>query len=222
MVKKYPYSDIELLKLASKFKSGIEIHYGKLESSLPDYGPDFRENYNRVYTEVREMKSDENQQERLSKLRKTIENEVKTAVKLFASFRMYIQHAFPHDYRIWNKFSYCDFENAIKDYHKMLGCFNEFHEIVKDRKRELDAVHCPPQLYHDIESVREILHDLIDENDKLEKESDTFIESRLSRMNELYYLMEIVHDSAENVFEDEADIIQKFILPVPRTIGQRV
>jgi hypothetical protein len=218
MNRNYPYSETELLKLASKFKAGIEKYSEKLEGELPDFEPNFRDNYNKVYSDARNTKDDNSIKEQISELQKSIEAEVNLAVDLFKSFRLYVQRAFPHDYRIWDKFSYRYFENASHDYKKMLSFFNDFQEIVQERKRYLDSVHCPDELYSGIDTNRDLLHNMVDKNEKLLDELIGFNEMRLAKFNELFYLMGVVRDTVENIFVDEPETIKMFALPVPKGV----
>jgi sugar-specific transcriptional regulator TrmB len=212
---------MELLKLASKFIDGIDKYSERMESEIPDFEPGFRDNFNRVYSEARNIRDDDGR-ERLAELKSSIEDEIKVAISIFKTFRLYIQQAFPHDYRIWEKFGYCDFEDAIDDYRKMLECFNDFHEIIEERKRELDAVHCPAKLYTDIDKNRDLLHDMVDENEKLSAELSGFKEMRLNKFNELFYLMGIVRDGVKDLFKEEPETIKLFALPVSRGAREKV
>ena len=215
MSKNFPFTESELLKIASRFNKNLKGHFHDLQGHSVELDQDFVFRFKAAFYESRIRPVDQEVDRLILRLHQELGNLINAAHNLFQIFRFYIQKAFPHDSRIWDAFSYCEVENATHDYTKLHDCLSEFIKLIHSKRRELLAVNCPDTSFDEIvdlfNKIEEKQNEILQINDMKEVSN----ESRIISMNKLYKLMQIIHNTALVRFQDDPLTLEKLTFPLP-------
>lgn len=214
MSKKFPYTEGELLNIASRFNKNLKEHFHHLEGFSDELDRDFIFRFKAAFYKSRIHPADQADDLFTQKIMEELNELVKAAQNLFQNFRYYIQKAFPHDSRLWEPFGYCEVENAAHDYDKLLHCLQDFIKMIRSKKYELLLAKCPDKNFKEIE---EIFGKIKEKHDEILKSNTTkgiAEESRINSLNKLYRLMNLVHNAAAERLKHDPQTMEKLTFPV--------
>jgi len=212
-MKNSPYSENELLEIASKFKKHLKDHFSTIKSVCPDLDQEFIFRFKALYYEVH-LHSLNLGSDNLHQVFKLELEEFANRVRNLAPiFRFYMNKAFPYDSKLWEEFGYCELEKVVLDYVSLRKCLEGVVTLIKEKRSELRAVNCPEPTLEEIEQLSKKVsntHDEILEHNEKQDIRNKIIQVRL---NELFKLMVTVHDAATKCFQNEPDLLKHLTFP---------
>jgi hypothetical protein len=214
MPKNFPYTESELLEIASRFNKSLKEHFHDLEGFSDELNREFIFRFKASFYKSRIHPADQGPDLFTHKNKEELNDLVTTAQNLFQNFRYYIQKAFPYDSELWEPFGYCEVHNAAHDYDKLLHCLEDFIKMIKSKKHELLAVQCPEKSFNEIQDIFEKIQEKHDEIQKINHAKVAARESRINSLNKLYKLMQLVHNAAEARLQDDPQTLEKLTFPV--------
>lgn len=214
VTRNYPFSDVELLHHASTVQKGLAQFGNELMegSSIIDDG--FLKQFQDAFNQAHAVPRDDELVQQITELRDKIEKELDVAKNLFVSFKYYIQEAFPHDFRMWDQFSYQNYNRACHDQNHMVHCLDAFMEILNENRSALKTVHCPPRLFSDLESIDDQLRMRAMQLDETITERERLIERRIENFNHLFGLMKTVRAASESDSIQNIQVKNVFQIPL--------
>ena len=142
-MKNSPYSENELLEIASKFKKHLKDHFSTIKSVCPDLDQEFIFKFKALYYEVH-LHSLNLSSDNLHQVFKLELEEFANQVRNLAPiFRFYMNKAFPYDSKLWEEFGYCELEKVVLDYASLRKCLEGVVKLINEKRSELKAVNCP-------------------------------------------------------------------------------
>lgn len=213
MPKIFPYTESELLKIASRFNKNLKSHFHDLQGHSIELDRDFVFRFKAAFYESRIRPVDQEVDRLTLKLHQELGNLINAVHNLFQMFKYYIQKAFPHDSRMWDSFGYCEIENAIHDYAKLHECLKDFIELINRKKYELLDVNCPEVSFGEIEELHRKIEEKQTEILQINDLKEVSNESRLNSMNKLYRLMQVIHNTALVRLKNDPLALEKLTFP---------
>ena len=213
IMKNSPYTDIELLEIASEFKKHLKNNFDTLKSVYPDLDQNFIFKFKALYYEVHthpaDMEADNITQSFKQEL-KDFADQVRILVPIF---RFYLQKAFPYDSNLWESYGYCEIEKVVKEYSTLRKCLEGCVKLINDKRAELRAANCPEPTLNEIIGLTKQVgykHDnLVEHLEKIEIKNKAYE----SRINELFQLMEIVHEAASKNLQKNPESLKYLTFP---------
>ncbi len=213
MSKNIPYSESELLKIASRFNKNLKTHFNDLQGFSSKLDSDFVFKFKAAYFKSRIHTADPEVDLFTHEMYEELNRLINNTQIVFQDFRFYIQKAFPHDSRMWEAYGYCEVERATHNYEEMIHCLTDFISMIRDKKHELLAVKCPEKDFKEIEDLFIKIKEKHDEIVNWENKKNTSHEARLNNLNKLYKLMQVVHNAASDRLKDEPQVMEKLTFP---------
>jgi len=212
-MKNSPYSENELLEIASGFKKHLKDHFATIKSVYPGLDQDFIYRFKALYYEVQAHPS-ELEADRLNQVFSLELKEFADQVRnLFPIFRFYLIKAFPYDSNLWEGFGYCEIEKAVSDYLSLQKCFEVSVRLINEKRAELRAVNCPePTLDEIVRLSKQVVETHKELQEYLEKK-ESKNRAYKSRLNELFQLVKIVHEAASECFQNDPESLMHWTLP---------
>lgn len=215
MSKNFPYTESELLKIASRFNKNLKEHIQDLQGHSVELDHDFVFRFKAVFYESRIRPVDQEVDRLTHKLNHELGHLINAVHNLFQTFKYYVQKAFPHDSRLWDSFGYCEVETAMHDYAKLHECLTEFIKMINSKKDELLAVSCPEPSFGEIEDVYNKIEEKQQEILQINDMKGVSNESRMISINKLYRLMQVVHNAAAARLKNDPPAMEKLTFPIP-------
>jgi hypothetical protein len=214
MPKNFPYTESELLEIASRFNKTLKEHFHDLEGFSDELNRDFIFRFKAAFYKSRIHPADLEPDLFTHKMKEELNELVNAAQNLFQNFRYYIQKAFPYDSDLWEPYGYCEVQNAAHEYEKLLHCLEDFIKLLKSKRYELLTVKCPENSFKEIQDLFEKIQEKHDEIQKINSTKVAAWESRVNSLNKLYKLMQLVHNAAVARLKDNPEILEKLTFPV--------
>jgi len=211
-MKNYPYSESELLEIASMFKKHLKVHYDAINSVCPEIDQDFIYRFKALYYEAHAHSSShgDSDNQALNLELKEFVDQVRT---LFPIFRFYMNKAFPYDSNLWAAYGYCEIEMVVHDYSSLSKCLDGSVKLINEKRSALRLAKCPDPVLDEI--VR--LSKLVDDANKamIKNLENNAIKNKInkSRLNELYGLMKIVDSAASKCIKDDPEPFKYLTFP---------
>lgn len=215
MSRNFPYTESELLKIASRFNKNLKIHFNDLQGFSSKLDSDFVFKFKAAYFKSRIHTADQEVDLFTHEMYGELNKLISTTQTVFQDFRYYIQKAFPHDSRMWDAYGYCEVEHATHNYDELLHCLTDFISMIRAKKHELLDVKCPEKSFKEIEDLFGKIKEKHDEIMNWENKKNTSHEARLNNLNKLYKLMQVVHNAASDRLKDDPQLMEKLTFPVP-------
>jgi len=216
-MKNYPYSENELLEIASMFKKHLKVHYDTISSVCPEIDQDFIYRFKALYYEAQAHPSLRN-----DSVNQVLDLELKEfgdqIRSLFPIFRFYMNKAFPYDSNLWEAYGYCEIEKVILDYSSLCKCLEGSVKLIKEKRSELRAAKCPDPILDEIVRLSKLTGDA---NKKMiENLEKNEIKNKINkvRLNELFKLMKIVHNAASKCFMNDPEPLKYLTFPCKEQI----
>ncbi len=214
MPEKFPYTESELLKIASRFNKNLKTHFTDLQGYSAELDSDFLFRFKAAYFKSRIRPAGLEVDLFAQKMHEELNSLINDVQIVFQDFRYYIQKAFPHDSRMWEAYGYCEVEHATHDYEELLHCLDDFIKLIRTKKYDLLAVRCPQKNFKEIEELYSKIQDKRREILDWDNKKSTLHEARMNSLNKLYKLMRVVHKAAAARLKDDPEIMEKLTLPV--------
>jgi len=214
-MKNSPYTDGELLEIASDFKKHLKNNFSTIKSVYPELDQNFIFKFKALYYEVHTHSADINtESDEVTESFNSELNDFADQVRiLIPIFRFYMQKAFPYESNLWEAYGYCEIESVVRDYFSLRKCLEGAVKVIIEKRTELRAAKCPePTLNEIIGLTKQVGYkhqEMLDYLEKREIETQT----HESRMEELFQLMEIVHEAASKSLHDGPDSLKYLTFP---------
>lgn len=213
MSKKFPYTESELLKIASRFNKNLKIHFTYLQGYSAELDNDFLFKFKAAYFQSRIRSVDLEVDLFAQKMHEELDSMISEVQNVFQDLRYYIQKAFPHDSRMWDAYGYCEVEHATHDYDQLLHCLEDFIKMIRSKKYKLLAVRCPQKRFIEIEELFNKIQDKHIEILNWVNKKNASYQTRMNSLNKLYKLMQAVHNAATAQLKDDPQIMEKLTFP---------
>jgi len=213
MIKNYPYTESELLKIASRFNKNLKEHIHNLKGHSIELDHDFVFRFKAAFYESKIRPVNQKVDKLKLKLNQEFDSLIISAHDLFQLFRLYVQKAFPHDSRIWDSFGYCEVEHATHDYEQLHECLEGFIKLINLKKHELIAVNCPEKSFNEIE---DLYNEIVKKHQEILQMNDlkaVSAESRIDNLNKLYKLMQVIHNASKVRLKNDPQAMEKLTFP---------
>jgi hypothetical protein len=214
MSKNFPYSESELLEIASRFNKNLKLHFSDLQGFSAELDSDFVFRFKAAFFKSKIHLANQDVDQSTQKMQEELSSLITAAQCHFQNFRYYIQKAFPYNSELWEPFGYCEVQNATHDYDKLRHCLEDFIKMIKAKKFELLAVRCPEKSFKEMEDLFHKIEEVHDEILHTTNSKGIAEESRVNRLNKLYKLMQVVHNAAAERLKDDPQILEKLTFPV--------
>lgn len=212
-MKNSPYTDGELLEIATDFKKHLKNNFSTIKNVYPELDQNFLFRFKALYYEVHTHPSvpeSDNVIQTLNDELKDFGDQVRILIPIF---RFYIQKAFPYESNLWEAYGYCEIESVVLEYFTLRKCLEGAVKLINEKRAELRAAKCPdPTLNEIIGLTKQVTYkhqELMDYQEKKENENKT----RKNRMQELYQLMEIVHKAASKSLQNDPESLKYLTFP---------
>jgi hypothetical protein len=212
-MKNAPYTEYELLEIASGFKKHLKDHFATIKSADPNLDQNFIYKFKALYYEIHTHHSTPGSDSVTKTLKRELEDFENQVRVLFPIFRFYLQKAFPHNSNLWEPFGYCEVERMFRDYFSLRKCLEGTVKLINEKKTELMAANCPESALNGIADLSKQINykheELLEYLEKTEIRNNAY----KTRMNELFQLMEIVHQAASKCTQKDPEIIKYLTFP---------
>jgi hypothetical protein len=210
-MKNSPYTDGELLEIASDFKKHLKSNFSTIKSVYPELDQNFIFKFKALYYEVHTHPSEsDNVIESYNADLKDFGDQVRILIPIF---RFYMQKAFPYDSNLWEAYGYCEIESVVRDYFSLGKLLEGAVKLINEKRSELRATKCPDQTLSEIIGLtKQVGYKHQELMDYLEKK-ETNDKAHKSRMEELFQLMEIVHKAASKSLKDDPESLKYLTFP---------
>ena len=207
-MKNSPYSEIELLEIASKFKKHLKNHFSSIKSVCPGLDQDFIYRFKALYYEAQthplETQSDSFNQVFNLEL-KEFADQVRG---LFPILRFYLNKAFPYDSNLWEAYGYCEIEKVVQDFSTLRKCIEGAVNLIHEKRSELKAVNCPEPTLDEIVCLSKRIADKHDELLEYLEKKEIRKTTYESRLNELFQLIKIVQQAASKSLQNDPESLK--------------
>lgn len=212
-MKNSPYTDTELLEIASEFKKHLKNNFDTIKSVYPNLDKDFIFKFKALYYEVHTHPSDPDADNVIKSFKLELEDFADQVRILVPIFRFYMQKAFPYASNLWEAFGYCELEKAVQEYSTLRKWLEGAVKMINENRSELRAAHCPDPTLNEIIGLSKLVgykHDeLIEHLEKNEIKNKAY----QSSINELFQLMEIVHEAASKNLDKDPEALKYLTFP---------
>ena len=213
-MKNSPYTDNELLEIASGFKNHFRDHFSTINDQCPELNHDFFYRFKALYYEAQTPYNSGSEDERIIQQYTADLVDFADHVKsLFLIFRFYLQKAFPYSWDIWEQYEYCEFEEAIHDFARLRECLEKSVHLIKEKYNELTAVNCPVPTLNEIVTLTSQIcekHDLLLERLKNKASNE---ENNKTNLNDLFEIMMQIDDAAHRCLQNEPELRNQLTFP---------
>jgi len=212
-MKNAPYTEYELLEIASGFKKHLKDHLATIKSTDPNLDQNFIYRFKALYYEIHTHQLD-SVADSVSKMLKSELEDFEVQVRiLLPIFRFYLQKAFPYDSNLWEPLGYCEMENMMHDYFMLRKCLERVVKIINEKRIELRTANCPDPTLNEIISLSKQIgykhEELLEYLEKNEIRNNAY----KSRINELFNLMKIVHEAASKCLQKDPETLKYLTFP---------
>jgi len=214
-MKNSPYTDGELLEIASDFKKHLKNNFSTIKNVYPELDQNFVFRFKALYYEVHTHthpsdKESDNVIQTLNDELKDFGDQVRILIPIF---RFYMQKAYPYESNLWEAYGYCEIESVVREYYTLRKCLEGAVKLIHEKRTELRAAKCPePTLNEIIGLSKQVTYkhqELMDYLEKKENETKT----RKTRMEELFQLMEIVDKAASKSLQKDPESLKYLTFP---------
>ncbi len=209
----FPYSESELLRTAALFSKKLSEHHHEIEGS----DPALNENFLNQFHEALELsithpqnKSFDQQTMRLHGEMDQLIQEIKGHV---ISIKFYFQKTFPHDPRVWEQYGHCEFEKTSHNYFKVQLCITQLLEMIEVKHEELRHAKFPFDTIREVVRLKKTISEKNDEIIDYYEENDTEDAERITKLNDLYHLMQIIDSAVRRYRVAHKGAFKKLLLP---------
>lgn len=216
MMNNYPYSENELLEIATKFNKHLKGNIESLKAACPRMDQDFIFRFKALFYEARIHPSSHDKEQVTQELRLHLIHLTEQARSLFLRIRFYIQKAFPYDYNMWETYEYCEIEKIVNDYTALRNCLDGFIKLIIEKKRELITANCPENSMRELIELSKLISDKHEEITSYLKKTEKSNTAHQNNLNELFKLMEIVHETALKCFQNDRETLDVLTFPVTK------
>ena len=219
-MKDFPYSENELLEIASDFKKHLKDHFDTIKKFCPGLNQEFIYKFKALFYEVQAPPPDPQADPVVMEFKATLDDLANQVNSLFPIFRFYMQKAFPYDSNLWEAYQYGEIEKVMRDYSKLRKCLEGSVKIIDDKRIELRAANCPNPTLNELVDLSKQINDKHEEYLEYLRNKDFRYKVYQNNLNELFKLMKMVHDAATKCFKDEPEYLKKLTFPPKQTSPQ--
>jgi len=219
-MKNFPYSENELLEIASDFKKNLKDHFDSIKEFCPGLNQEFIYKFKALFYEVQSPPLDPTADPVVEEFNLSLDDLSNQVNSLFPIFRFYMQKAFPYDSNLWEAYQYSEIEKAMLDYSALRTCMEGSVKIIEDKRTELRAANCPNPTLNEIVDLSKQLNDKHDEYLEYVRNKEFRFKVYQNKLNELFKLMKMVHDAASKCFKNDPELLKKLTLPTKQYTPQ--
>jgi hypothetical protein len=212
-MKNAPYSEYELLEIASGFKKHLKDNFATIKSADPNLDQNFIYRFKALYYEIHTHSLNPGADSIAKSLKGDLENLENQIRILFPVFRFYLQKTFPHNSNYWEPYGYCEMERMAHDYSSLRKCLEGTVKLINEKRSELRTAGCSESTLNDIINLSKQItykhEELLECIEKIEIRNRAF----KTRLNELFQLMEIVHEAASKCLYKDPETLKYLTFP---------
>jgi len=215
-MKNSPYTEDELLEIASKFKKHLKDHIVAINNVCPDLNQEFIIKFKALFYEAQAHPFNKGDNPTLD-FKRRLEDLANQVRSLFPIFRFYMQKAFPYDSNLWKAYEYCEIEKVVRDYSLLRKCLESSVQIIDEKRSELRAANCPDATLREIEILSNQISEKQEEFLEYYKISELRKKMYENNMNELFNSMKIVDEAASRCFQNDPESLKNLTFPPKET-----
>ena len=219
-MKNSPYSENELLAIASGFKKHLKDHFATIKSACPGLDQDFIFRFKAHFYEAQAHPLEPETDSISKELELDLENLADQVRSLFLIIRFYIQKAFPYESKIWEAYGYCEIEKVIHDYSTLRKCLGGFVKLINEKRSELSAANCPIPTLDEMAGLSKQIGNKHEELLEHLERKEIRNEAYKTNLNELFKLMKMIHDAASKCFQNDQESLKQLTFPPKRPTPQ--
>jgi len=212
-MKNSPYTDIELLEIASEFKKHLKDNFETIKSVYPDLDQNFIFKFKALYYEVHSHPSDPEHDSITQSFKQELNDFADQVRILIPIFRFYMQKAFPYDSNLWEGFGYCELESAVQEYSLLRKWLEGAVKILNEKRAELRAANCPDPTLNEIVGLSKQVGYKHEELMEYLEKKESGVKAYENRINELFQLMKIVHEAASKNLQKDPKSLKYLTFP---------
>jgi len=212
-MKNSPYSETELLEIASDFKKNLKDHFDSIKKFCPDLDQKFIFKFKALFYEVQARPLEPEHDPVIKEFKFALDDLANQVNSLFPIFRFYMQKAFPYDSNLWEAYQYCEIQKVMHDYSELRICLEGSVKIIDDKRAELRAANCPNPTLNEIVDLSRQISEKHDAYLEYVRNKDLRSKVYQNNLNELFELMKVVHDAASKCFQNNPEYLKKLTFP---------
>ncbi len=216
----FPYSENELLEIASDFKKHLKDHFDTIKKFCPGLNQEFLYKFKALFYEVQSHPLEPEADPVVKEFKIALDDLVIQLNSLFPIFRFYMQKAFPYDSNLWEAYQYCEIEKVMLEYSALRKCLESSVKIIDDKRTELRAANCPNPTLNEIICLSKQMSDKHEEYLEYLRNKDFRYKVYQNNLNELFNLMKMIHDAASKCFQNNPEYMKKLTFPPKQTLPQ--
>jgi len=213
-MKNFPYTEKELLEIATYFKKHLKDHFDSIKKFCPGLDQEFIYKFKALFYEVQTLPLAPEEDPVVKEFKFKLDDLANQVNSLFPIFRFYMQKAFPYDSNLWEAYQYSEIEKAMRDYATLRTCLEGSVKIIDDKRAELRAANCPNPTLNEIVDLSKQISDKHEEYQEYIRNKDTRYKVYQNNLNELFKLMKMVNDAAAKCFQNNPEFLKKLTFPV--------
>lgn len=213
-MKNFPYTEKELLEIATYFKKHLKDHFDSIKEFCPGLDQEFIFKFKALFYEVQSPPLEPNADPVVTEFKLTLDDLSNQVNSLFPIFRFYMQKAFPYDSNLWEAYQYCAIEKAMHDYSALQTCLEGSVKIIDDKRTELRAANCPNPTLNEMVDLSKQICDKNEAYQEYLRNKEFRLKAYQNNLNELFKLMKMVHDAASKCFQNNPEYLKKLTFPV--------
>ncbi len=219
-MKNFPYSENELLEIASDFKKHLKDHFDAIKKFCPGLTQEFIYKFKALFYEVQTHPLEPEADPVVKEYEVALDDLASQLNSLFPIFRFYMQKAFPYDSNLWEAYQYCEIEKVMHEYSTLRKCLEGSVKIIDDKRTELRAANCPNPTLNEIVDLSKQISDKHEEYLEYLRNKEFKVKVYQNNLNELFKLMKMVHDAASKCFQNNPEYLKKLTFPPRQTTPQ--
>jgi len=219
-MKNFPYSENELLEIASDFKKNLKDHFDSIKEFCPGLTQEFIYKFKALFYEVQSPPLEPDADPVVKEFKLALDDLSNQVNCLFPIFRFYMQKAFPYASNLWEAYQYSEIEKAMRDYALLRACLEGSVKIIDDKRTELRAANCPNPTLNEIVDLSKQISDKHQAYMEYLRIKDVKHMDYQNNLNELFKLMKMVHDAASKCFKNNPEYLKKLTFPAKQPLPQ--
>ena len=212
-MKTFPYSDDELLEIATSFKKHLKNNADCFRGAYPLIDHMFICRFKALFYEVQSHPAEPDIDSTVYQFQLELDV-LKDQIKNFSLIlRFYLQKAFPYDSGIWQAFGYCELEKVMRDYQSVRRFTDQSVDLINLIRSELKSANCPDTTLEEIEGLAKQFGSVHDDMAKYLERKESRNRAYRANLNELFKLMNTIHEAAYKCFINDPILLRKLTFP---------
>jgi len=211
----FKIADAYMLEFAKTLRLFFIEDQAAFTTKDSNFATPYETNWDTVITTAENEPTDEQRQDQLTQLTKTVDSEMDLCRECFQDSKRFIKKAFPNNVTIWNEFGFDDYDDIKRKQPEMIQFMKRFHSTAVKYAVQLGApaVNFDAAKIAEIETRRAALDTANNTQEKFKKDIPTFTQQRIQKLNAVWEICTDVGGVGKSLFKNDYAKYQHYLLP---------